>query len=62
MAVVVMVLVILGYLILFIAWAIHLSEISREADEKRANEIADEILENAEIRVIQRLEIIDEMQ
>lgn len=49
------------YLGLFIGWMVHIYEIAREADEERADEIADELIANAEIRVIQHLEIIDEM-
>lgn len=45
----------------YIGWMAQVYEIAREADEERADEIADELLANAEIRVIQRLEIIDEM-
>lgn len=62
MAMVGLLIMLLGFGAFIFCWAIECKKIASEADEKRANEIADEMLANAEIRVIQRLYIIDEMK
>lgn len=54
--------VILGIIILIVVWGVvaaalwaQCTEVSREADEERAQEIAKEILDHAEVKVKQQI-------
>lgn len=62
MAILGLLIILFGFGAFILCWSIEIMKIAKEADEKRAEEIADEMLANAEIRVVQRLEIIDEMK
>ena len=53
--------ILFGFGAFFFVWSIHIKEIAEQADEKRASAIADDLIRNADIRVVQRLIIKDEM-